>query len=803
VRTDGRLKTLADIGDVVVSTRNAVPLRVRDVANVAIGGEIRTGSASENGREVVVGTALMLIGSNSRSVAADVDAKLDEIRRTLPAGIEIHTLLNRTELVNATIKTVATNLGEGALLVIAVLFLLLGNFRATFITALVIPITMLMTAAGMLQGHISANLMSLGALDFGLIVDGAVIISENVLRHLAHRQTAIGRPPSLPERLQTVQTATEEMIGPSVYGQAIIILVYVPLLTFSGVEGKMFAPMALTVILALASAFLLSLTFVPALIAIFVTGRVNEGDNAVMRRMKSAYAPWLKRTIASPVPAVAGAVALFAVALLVFFRLGQEFIPTLDEKNVAMHALRIPSTSLNQAQAMQIDVERQVSALPQVAFVFSKTGTAEVASDPMPPNASDTFMILKPRSQWPDPELTKEGLLAQIETAVRQLPGNNYEFTQPIQMRFNELLAGVRGDVAVKVFGDEFEPLLRSANHVAAILRATRGAVDVQVEQANGLSVLEINVDKTAIAQRGLGLATVQDVIGTAIGGRDAGVVFEGDRHFEIVVRLPDTIRNDVDALKNLPVSLPSAGNAVLTVPLGQLASFSLGEGPNQISRENGKRRVVVTANVRERDIASVVTEVRARIENEVKLPAGYWMTWGGQFENLAAARQRLSIVVPACFALIFLLLMSALGSARDAALVFSAVPLALTGGVLALWLRGMPFSVSAAVGFIALSGIAVLNGLVMLTFIKQLTASGHDKLEAIYEGAMTRLRPVAMTALVASLGFVPMALATGTGAEVQRPIATVVIGGLVSATLLTLFILPALYVMLGRSPER
>jgi len=649
VRTGGRLETLNDIGEVVISTRGGMPVRVRDVATLAIGGEIRTGSASENGQEVVVGTALMLIGSNSRTVATAVDARLDQVRRTLPPGIEIKTVLNRTQLVNSTIETVATNLGEGAFLVILVLFLLLGNFRAAFITALVIPVAMLMTAAGMLQGRISANLMSLGALDFGLIVDGAVIIAENALRHLAERQAAAGRLLTASERLATVQTSAEEMIGPTVYGQAIIILVYVPLLTFSGVEGKMFEPMALTVILALLAAFVLSLTFVPAMIAIFVTGRVSESDNAAVRRLKHAYAPLLSRTIKHPLPAIVGAVVLFAGALLLFVRLGQEFIPTLDEKNLAMHALRIPSTSLVQAQAMQSDVETKVSALPQVAFVFSKTGTAEIASDPMPPNASDTFIILKPQNQWPDPGLTKEALLEKIEAAARELPGNNYEFTQPIQMRFNELLAGVRGDIAVKVFGDDFEPLLRSANQIAAIMQATKGATDVKVEQARGLSVLEINVDKAAIARRGLSLAAVQDVIGTAIGGRDAGVVFEGDRHFEIVVRLPDTIRHDLDALKNLPVSLPATGATPQSVPLSQLAFFTFSEGPNQISRENGKRRVVVTANVRDRDIGSVVNEARSQVDAEVKLPPGYWLTWGGQFENLTAARQRLSIVVPTC----------------------------------------------------------------------------------------------------------------------------------------------------------
>jgi len=800
VRSSGRLENLTDIGDVVISTRNGVPVRIRDVAEISIGGEIRTGSASRNGSEVVVGTALMLMGSNSRTVAAAVDKKMQEIRRSLPAGIMVETVLNRTQLVDATISTVATNLGEGALLVIAVLFLLLGNIRAAVITALVIPVAMLMTAAGMLQGRISANLMSLGALDFGLIVDGAVIITENALRHLGERQAKLGHTLSSSERLATIQAATEEMIGPSVYGQAIIILVYVPLLTFTGVEGKMFEPMALTVILALVAAFVLSLTMVPALIAIFITGRVNEHDNGAVRRIKESYAPLLKRTITRPRPVIGGALVLTAGALLMFFRLGQEFVPTLDEKNLAMHALRIPSTSLAQSQAMQLNVEKTVSAFPQVAFVFSKTGTAEIASDPMPPNASDTFIILKPQSEWLDPSLSKGALLDRIADAVNELPGNAYEFTQPIQMRFNELLAGVRGDLAIKLFGDDLEKMLRSAAQIAGILQKTKGAVDVKVEQVSGLPVLDIKVNKSEIARRGVSAATVQDVIGTAIGGRHAGAIFEGDRHFDIVVRLPESIRGDVDALRRLPVPLPMTTAAPATMPLGELATFGFDEGPNQISRESGKRRVVITANVRDRDLASVVSDARAQIDANVVLPPGSWMTWGGQYENLEAAQRRLAVVVPACFIVIFLLLMSALGSARDALLVFSAVPLALAGGVITLWLRGMPFSVSAAVGFIAVSGVAVLNGLVMLTTIKQLASGRIAETDAIFEGALMRLRPVVMTALVASLGFVPMALATGTGAEVQRPIATVVIGGLVTATLLTLFVLPALYKLFGRT---
>jgi cobalt-zinc-cadmium resistance protein CzcA len=654
----------------------------------------------------------------------------------------------------------------------------------------------------MLQGRISANLMSLGALDFGLIVDGAVIIVENSLRRIAERQHQLGRTLQLEERLDTVTASAKEMIQPTVYGQAIIIIVYVPMLTFGGVEGKMFEPMALTVIIALAAAFILSLTFVPAGVAIWLTGRVHETENILVRGMRRLYSPLLSIAIRYPLPIIAGAVVLSLAMLLVFVRLGQEFIPTLDEKNIALHAIRIPSTALTQAQTMQFEVEKTVSSFPEVAYAFSKTGTAEMAFDPMPPNVSDTFVILKPQQQWPNPTMPKEELVAHIQKAVMLLPGNNYEFTQPIQMRFNELLAGVRADIAVKVFGEEFDPMLRAANQIARILRGLEGATDVRVEQVAGLPFIEIKVDKAAIARRGLSLATVQDVIGTAIGGREAGVVFEGDRRFEIVVRLPETIRANVEALKNLPVPLPqSSGRSMpATIPLKEVASFTQGEGPNQISRENGKRRIVVTANTRGRDIASLVAEAQTKIAQELQLPPGYWIAWGGQFENLIAARQRLMIVVPACFVLIFILLYAPLGSVRDALLVFSAVPLALTGGVAALWLRDMPFSVSAAVGFIALSGVAVLNGLVMLTYIKQLVARGYLLTDAIYQGAITRLRPVAMTALVASLGFVPMAIATGTGAEVQKPLATVVIGGLISATLLTLLVLPALYAMVHKT---
>lgn len=806
VRLGGRIENIAEIGEIVVATRGGVPLRIKDVADVTIGRELRTGSASMNGKEIVLGTALMLLGGNSRTVAAAAAAKIEEINRSLPPSIRAKSVLNRTQLVNATVTTVAKNLAEGAFLVVLVLFLLLGNFRAAMITALVIPISMLLTATGMLESKISANLMSLGALDFGLIVDGAVIIAENSLRRLALRQHDLGGALKLDERLTTVREAAKEMIRPSVYGQAIIILVYVPLLTFSGVEGKTFEPMASTVIIALAAAFILSLTFVPALIAILITGRINESENVFMRALKRAYRPVLTKAIQFPVPVIFVALLLFGAGIVLFTRLGQEFTPTLDEKNIVIEARRIPSTALSQSQEMQFDIENLLTQFPQVALVFARTGTADIAADPMPPNATDNYVILKPQEEWPDPHLTKAELIKQIEAKTSKLVGHVIGFSQPIQMRFNELIAGVREDLAVKVFGEEFEPMLRIANQIADILRGLKGASDVKVEETVGLPFLEIRINKAEIARRGLSLSAVQDVVGSAIGGRVVGLVFEGDRRFQIIVRLPDDVRSDIEALKDLPIPLPGAsqGIAAPSIPLQQVASFEFAEGPNQISRENGKRRVVVTANVRGRDIGSLVDEAQAQIARRVESPAGYYLRWGGQFENLAAARQRLMVVVPICFGLILLLLYNALGSARDAILVFSVVPLALTGGVVALWLRDMPFSVSAAVGFIALSGVAVLNGLVMLTFIKQLIAEGRSKRDAIYEGALTRLRPVAVTALVASLGFVPMAIATGTGAEVQKPLATVVIGGLITATLLTLMVLPALYAKFpGRNVSR
>lgn len=795
IRADGRIGSITEIGNVVLSTRSGVPLYVRDVASIELGKELRTGSASENGHEVVVGTAMMLKGENSRIVAKAVEARLDEINKSLPAGIKAKTVLNRTKLVDATISTVQKNLAEGALLVIVVLFLLLGNIRAALITAMVIPITMLFTTIGMVKAGISANLMSLGALDFGLIVDGAVIVTENCLRRLAERQHHEGRLLTLTERLREVMEASRQMIQPAVFGQMIIITVYLPLLTFSGVEGKMFEPMALTVIIALVGAFILSLTFVPAMIAMFIRGKVEEKENFVMAKSKSGYQPVLQWSLNHSKAVILTASVFFILSLLVATRLGQEFIPTLDEKDIAMHAMRIPSTGISTSTSMQLQVEKAVSALPEVAFVYSKTGTAEMAADPMPPNVSDTFIILKPHEEWPDQSMDKAAFLGKLEGAVSQVPGNNYEFTQPIQMRFNELIAGVRSDVAVKIYGDDFETMTATANSIATVLRSVDGAADIKVEQTTGLPMLDIDLNKDAIARYGLNVSDILDLVSAAVGGREAGLIFEGDRRFPIVVRLPESVRQDISALENLPVPVPHEdGDDGAFIPLKEVASFKLSEGPNQISRENGKRRVVVQANVRGRDIGSFVDEARQKLDAEVKLPSGLWLEWGGQFENLQSARDRLLIVVPACFFLIFMMLFTALGSAKQALLVFSGVPLAISGGILTLFLRDMPFSIPAAVGFIALSGVAVLNGLVMITYINQLVEKGLSAYDAVLEGALTRLRPVLMTALVASLGFVPMALATGTGAEVQKPLATVVIGGLVTATLLTLIVLPVLY---------
>lgn len=810
VRVPGQVADLEALRQIVLDRRDGVPIRVRDVAEVGEGPELRTGAATENGREVVLGTVFMLIGENSRAVARRSAAGLAQVRKSLPPGVEAKTIYDRTALVDRTIATVAKNLIEGALLVIAVLFALLGNIRAALITAAVIPLAMLMTITGMVRGGVSGNLMSLGALDFGLIVDGAVIIIENCLRRFGEAQHRLGRVLSPDERFDLTATATAEVIRPSLFGVGIITAVYLPIFALSGVEGKLFHPMAITVVLALTAAMALSLSFVPAAAAAFLGGRVQEQENRLLLAIRRGYAPLLRWALRARVAVVAGAALLVVLTGLLATRLGSEFIPGLDEGDIAMHAMRIPGTSLSQALAMQITLEARIREFPEVARVVGKLGTGEVATDPMPPSVADTFIFLKDRPDWPDPRKPKARLVAEIEAAVKQLPGNNYEFTQPIQMRMNELISGVRADVAVKVYGDDLDTLVEVAERIEAVARAVPGAADVKTEQTTGLPLLSVSPARAALVRYGLNPGDVQATVGTAIGGTVAGQLFEGDRRFDLVVRLPEAIRQDTAALGDLPVPRPQPhdardrdeasreadweSGAPNFVPLREVAKIEEQIGPNQINRENGKRRVVVTANVRGRDLGGFVGELRQRIDAQLDVPAGYWIDYGGSFEQLISASRRLAVVVPATLILIFGLLFMAFGSGRDAAIVFSGVPLALTGGVAALALRGIPFSISAGVGFIALSGVAVLNGLVMIAFIRRLRAQGDPLDVAIVDGALGRLRPVLVTALVASLGFVPMAFNVGTGSEVQRPLATVVIGGIVSSTLLTLLVLPALY---------
>ncbi len=804
-RVDARITGIDQIGNAVVANREGVPVRVRDVADVTIGGDLRTGAASQNGEQAVIGTALMLLGENSRTVARDAGERLEEIKTSLPPDIRLEVVLDRSQLVNATIETIQKNLTEGALLVIASLFLLLGNIRAAIITALVIPFSFLLMAIGMNELKVPGNLMSLGALDFGLIVDGTVIIVENFLRRMAERQEHEGRLLGVGERLEEVSGSVKEMIRPSLFGQAIIFMVFAPLLTFQGVEGKTFSPMAITVMLALAGAFVLSLTFVPAMLAVFIRGRVAEKEVKIIAWAKERYARGLPKVMARPWATIGIGVGVFALSAVAFQFIGSEFIPRLDEKNLAVSALRIPSTSIEQSLDMQRKVERVISSFPQVQYVFSKTGTAEVASDPMPPNQSDGFVILKPQEEWPDPDLPKEELIEQMSAKLETLVGNSYEFTQPIEMRFNELISGVRGDVAIKLYGDDLDQMTSTATEIGNVLRSIDGSADVRVEQTGGFPTLDFQFDRTAIAGLGLSVEEVADTVSAALGGKEAGVVFEGDRRFDIVVRMPDATRENIDAIGAIPIALPeSISGASATVPLRQLVNFEETDGLNQISRENGKRRVVIQTNVRGRDVGTFVAEAQAKIRDQVTLPTGTYLEWGGQFESLQSASQRMAIVIPIVAVMIFVLLFMALESAAMAAAIFAIVPLAVSGGVFALLLSGQLFSVSAAVGFIVLFGVSVLNGLVMMTSIQARLRSGMELNAAIEGGAMERFRSVLMTAIVPSLGFVPMAIAHGTGAEVQKPLAITVIGGLISATILTLFVLPAVSkLVLGRQAKR
>lgn len=817
VRTPGQVANIAEIQDIVIGSRGGIPVRIRDVADVREGQDLRTGAATIDGEETVLGTAMLLIGENSRAVAQRVAAKLKDIAKTLPEGVIARTVYDRTHLVEATIETVQKNLLEGAFLVIAVLFLVLGNFRAAIVTACVIPLAMLMTITGMVETKVSANLMSLGAIDFGIIIDGAVIIVENCVRLLAEGQHREGRLLTQRERLQTIVRGSSEVIKPSLFGTLIIGVVYLPVLTLTGVEGKMFTPMALTVLMALAAAALFSVTFVPAAVAIFVTGKVSEKENIFMRGARWAYLPLLDRAIKYRRTVVLGGVAIILLSGFAATRMGGEFIPSLDEGDVALAAIRIPGTSLTQSLDLQKALERRVRQIPEVKDFFTRIGTSEVATDPMSPAQTDGYIMLKPREEWPDPDKPKSEIVEEIAKAANEIPGSNYEISQPIQLRVNELISGVRSDVGIKIFGDDLDILQGAAKQVQAAIQNIPGATDVKTEQVAGLPILTVKLDRQALSRYGLSVGEVQNVVEIAIGGKSVGKLFEGDRRFDIVVRLPERLRGRIEAIKAIPIPLPPAEETAtgLTktalagpaaqmryVPLSSVAAVEAAPGPNQISRENGKRRIVVTANVRERDLGSFVAEAQQAVSEKVKLPPGYWIGWGGQFEQLVSATKRLTIVVPVALLLVFLLLFMSFGSVADALLVFSGVPLALTGGIAALLLRGIPLSISAGVGFIALSGVAVLNGLVIIAFIERLRRDGKPVLEAVRDGALTRLRPVLMTALVASLGFVPMAIATGAGAEVQRPLATVVIGGIISSTILTLLVLPALYVIFRKDSE-
>ncbi|MAC81835.1 CusA/CzcA family heavy metal efflux RND transporter [Alteromonas sp. IB21] len=799
VRSQAQLSSIDDISQVVVTLTNQSPVTVGDIAEVAIGKELRTGAATREGVETVLGTAMMLIGENSRAVALAVADKVDEIQTSLPNGVLIETVYDRTALVDKAIDTVRKNLVEGALLVIVVLFLLLGNVRAAIITAAVIPLAMLATITGMVQTGVSANLMSLGALDFGLIVDGAVIIVENCIRRLSESQRRTGAVLPLKERLEVVFEATNEVIRPSLFGVMIITIVYIPIFSLTGVEGKMFHPMAATVILALLTAMVFSITLVPAAVAMFMSGKVSEKESPIIIGAKSVYRPVLLWALKLRWLVMIVATGLVVISMWLGMRLGTEFVPQLDEGDIALHAMRVPGTGIEQAVDMQKRLEQTIMQYPQVQTVFAKTGTAEVATDAMPPNVTDTFVMLKPHDQWPNPEVSKAEFVEQLERDLQNMPGNNYEFTQPIQMRFNELISGVRADLGIKIYGDDLTTLRATAINILAVLQDVLGAADARIEQVDEIPIFTVNPKPNALARYNLDVTDLQMWLSASIGGKEAGLIFEGDRRFELVVRYPEGIRNNLDALGSIPIMTGEGAY----VPISEVAQLEFASIPSQISRENGKRRIVVTANVRERDLGSFVNEAKQQIAQNVDLPSGYWLDYGGTFEQLESASQRLSLVVPATLFLILALLVIAFGSFKDALIIFTGVPLALTGGIFALWIRDMPLSISAAIGFIALSGIAVLNGLVMLSFIRQRLDETGDLINSIIDGALTRLRPVLMTALVASLGFVPMALNVGTGAEVQRPLATVVIGGIISSTLLTLIVLPVLYRLVHSKGEQ
>ena len=800
IRAPGQVSTVDQIKTIIVDYHDGIPVKIGDIADVHEGEELRTGAATQNGKEVVLGTVFMLVGENSRTVSQRVAEKMKEVNQSLPPGVEARAVYDRTNLVNATIRTVRNNLFEGAVLVIVILFFLLKNFRAALITSMVIPLSMLITATGMAANKMSGNLLSLGAIDFGLIVDGAVIMVENFVRRLSEAESQHGRKMTLEERLEIVFAASREVRRATVFGSAIIMTVYLPILTLTGIEGKMFYPMAFTVILALFAAMILSITFVPAVVAIFLKSAHSESDNVLIRGFKKAYVPLLQYSLEHKKTVIGGALGLILLMFLLGTRMGSEFLPSLDEGDLLVHALRIPGTALTQAVDMQHVLEERIKEFPEVERVFAKIGTADIATDPMPPSVADVYVMMKRRKDWPNPRKPREEVLREFQEELEKIPGNKYEFTQPIEMRFNELIAGVRADVAVKIFGDDMDLLVENGKKALQVISGIRGASDTRLEQITGLPVLTIHLDRDHMSRYGLNVEDVQDAVEIAIGGKSAGQIFEGDQRFDLVVRLPDQLRENLNAMNSIPIALPAAnGEHQQFIPLRTVARFEIAPGPNQINRENGKRVAIVTANVRDRDLGSFVEEAEEKMQASLQLPAGYWLDWGGQFEHLMSASRRLQIVVPVALLLIFALLFFSFGSLKDAVLIFTGVPLAMTGGILALWVRGIPFSISAAVGFVALSGVAVLNGLVLISFINKFRQDGMHIDQAVYEASTTRLRPVLMTALVASLGFVPMAIATGTGAEVQRPLATVVIGGIISSTALTLVVLPVLYKIFHR----
>lgn len=788
VRVPGTLNNIEAIQNVSIANKNGFPIRVADVATVSIGHDLRTGAATYNGEETVLGIAMMMMGENSRSVAQAVDAKLQQVQQSLPKGVVIDTVYDRTSLVDRAIRTVQKNLVEGAILVIVILFLFLGNFRAALITACVIPLSMLFTLSGMAKQNISANLMSLGALDFGIIVDGAVVIVENCIRRLAEAQHRHGRLLTRSERFQEVFLAAKQARRPLIFGQLIILVVYFPIFALSGVEAKLFHPMAMTVVLALIGAIILSISFVPAAVALWVTGEVKETESRWMLWLKQQYTRLLNWAYDFKALVLTLALCILFFTGVLATQVGSEFAPQLSEGDFAVQQMRSPSTGLEQSLRMQENTEKLLlKAFPEIKAIFARTGTAEVATDVMPPNISDATVLLKPREQWPEPKQSLDELRQRMIAFLAILPGNNSEFSQPIELRFNELISGVRSDVGVKIFGDDMQVLNQQATQIAQKIQSISGATAVNVEQTSGLPLLNVEVNPALAAQYGLSVKAIQDLVATSVGGQNVGQILQGDRRFDFVIRLEDQQRTP-EHLALLPLQTANGG----LIQLQDVAKVETILGINQVSREDGKRRVVVTANVEGRDLGSFVQELQSTLAKQT-LPEGYWLDYGGQFENLISAKNRMLWVVPLALIAIFVLLMAVFHNVKESLLVFTGVPFALCGGLIALWLRDIPLSMSAGVGFIALSGVAVLNGLVMLTFIKELRQH-LDVYHATWQGAILRLRPVLMTACVASLGFIPMAIATGTGAEVQRPLATVVIGGIVSSTLLTLVLLPVLY---------